>query len=1457
MLNLRIIPLLLIFQFAYLSSNYAQVGCNPELTIEPAFDCVTASNSAVNGTGTGFVCDLEGFCYSTANVPQLNPPLGFCTGSNFVLNNPIWFSFYVNSTGMIDIDIYPSNCNGGIQWAIYQECGSLYTPLACQGPPIPADQPFNISVTAQPNQLVFLVIDGANGATCTYEFDVNEGLDAVYVEPATNTSLSGGNIFCPGAAASFSFSGFQFATDYEWSFDGSVINSNGATANYNIPDNMAPGTYQLCASGVNDCDEIGESLCWDITILPEPEVFVDREVCTGDQTIYYGNSYSAGSYDFVIQGPGSCDTTHYLTVIENPDLFGPTINTAVCDNADFIEFDGNFYYSGLSPNEIIYQSLVTGCDSTVTLYVLPYDDNVMTSSNPTTLPCEGGQAVLTIQGLLPTFNSPPVSFTFAWFGPGNVSLGSGMPFSGGCRITVTQPGIYTVKVTTIVDNPDGQFGNGITDQFCDKTYTFVVGASNSTLTAPILNLPQSLCAGNNYTFTVDNPFPAGTNYTWDVDGGTIIGNPNQSTITVSFTDPGTYIICSNGSDGCGPGPVGCDTIRVSSSPQISAIIAANAVCGATSSLDATITSVINPNDPLISYNWSVISGPNIPGVSFGSSTSKNTSVDVTDFGTYTFTLNVDYDASGCGETDTVTITFEQALVLSALDSMACNNSGQALPFVVDLNGLISGNIGFTGTWSLTSGSPPPAGTPDMPDFTGLNGGTNYVFTFTPNQTGVCPVNPVNVNIGVINCQCPSILITPTGGTYCNDKITAVNLATFVNTGTEPGSWRLTQKPNGSTLTLPGSNILDFNGVMAGTYVFTFTLDNTMANCDSNATTSITVVAAPTATLKDGTVCNADPQNIDEDILDFSSLITAGQTNGTWAYTGSVPASDPASGSFPLKNFNLVTPGTYQYSYTITGDPSCEPQTYQIDIIVEDCACPSAATQRTDRICNNNAAVDLDVNYKITSKTGKWAIVDAPAGSTASISSNNLFNANNTVFGDYLIEFTLDTSFPGCDDTSLLVITIDTVPSPGIPNDLDVCLNSGSSIDLDTLLSGQQLNGQWTYLNSNGSLGGNFNANSAVLNAGNLANTGDYVFEYKVSSALGLCPDASTNLTITINPLPVADAGSDVIITCANQDGDLGGSATSTGADFAYAWSFNGNQVGQSKDLLNVSDTGSYTLMVTNTLTGCTQTDLVKVTSQGSIISNLDLSIDSIYCNNGADGSIDISAVIGGVPPYSFKINGSSSNPPFNNLSPGNYVIEVSDGNGCSKTENVSLINPQPESVDLGDSFTMIQGDTKKLTAVHNFPVNEVAEISWISDPPAESCDNCPTLDVSPLKTTTYTVTVRDIYGCFATDEITIRVESVIRIYVPNAFSPNHDGINDQFYISADQNIEKINKMYIYNRWGDIQFDQTDILPNDPTVGWDGTFNGKDNDPAVFVYWAEIQFIDGRTEVLKGSFTLVR
>jgi gliding motility-associated-like protein len=105
--------------------------------------------------------------------------------------------------------------------------------------------------------------------------------------------------------------------------------------------------------------------------------------------------------------------------------------------------------------------------------------------------------------------------------------------------------------------------------------------------------------------------------------------------------------------------------------------------------------------------------------------------------------------------------------------------------------------------------------------------------------------------------------------------------------------------------------------------------------------------------------------------------------------------------------------------------------------------------------------------------------------------------------------------------------------------------------------------------------------------------------------------------------------------------------------------------------------------------------------------------------------------------------------------------------------------------------------------------------------------------------------------------MTIIVEKLRPVYVPTAFSPDEDGTNDIFYVQGGSDIQEIKSFYVYNRWGESVFENTNFQPNDPAQGWDGRHRGQPLNAAVFVYFLEVEFTDGEVILYKGDVILLK
>jgi gliding motility-associated-like protein len=129
--------------------------------------------------------------------------------------------------------------------------------------------------------------------------------------------------------------------------------------------------------------------------------------------------------------------------------------------------------------------------------------------------------------------------------------------------------------------------------------------------------------------------------------------------------------------------------------------------------------------------------------------------------------------------------------------------------------------------------------------------------------------------------------------------------------------------------------------------------------------------------------------------------------------------------------------------------------------------------------------------------------------------------------------------------------------------------------------------------------------------------------------------------------------------------------------------------------------------------------------------------------------------------------------------------------------------------------------------------------------------------VQPTISTGYFLELTDKTGCKNFDVMTVFVRDSLPVFLPNTFSPNDDGINDYFTAFANAKIEKIKRLAIFNRWGNLLFEAKDIPTNDSSKGWDGTFLNVMQAQDLYIYTVEIALWDDTVKVLKGEVMLLR
>ena len=296
--------------------------------------------------------------------------------------------------------------------------------------------------------------------------------------------------------------------------------------------------------------------------------------------------------------------------------------------------------------------------------------------------------------------------------------------------------------------------------------------------------------------------------------------------------------------------------------------------------------------------------------------------------------------------------------------------------------------------------------------------------------------------------------------------------------------------------------------------------------------------------------------------------------------------------------------------------------------------------------------------------------------------------------------------------------------------------------------------------------------------------------------------------------------------------------------YAYYWN---NVAG---DTLHDSlSAGNYQLHVTDK-NGCAFDTLFTILDFDTLL--LTVYAGKTPCKEVCKGEAMVFAT-GGLPPYSYSWTNGDTSSKAENLCMGNYSVIVHDANNCEATISVDILDSSTFNQDIHAWADTNELYRSQSTMLHVTDLGNGYSYSW--DPndnlnPTKGTD----VEATPQESTLYTVIVEDIYGCRKTDTVWIVVNDVLCeepfVFVPNAFSPNGDGVNDVLYVRGDL-LESI-EFAVYDRWGEKLFET-----NTKLKGWDGSYKNKNCEPGVYVYYLHATCIGGVEYIHKGNVTLIR
>ncbi len=344
-------------------------------------------------------------------------------------------------------------------------------------------------------------------------------------------------------------------------------------------------------------------------------------------------------------------------------------------------------------------------------------------------------------------------------------------------------------------------------------------------------------------------------------------------------------------------------------------------------------------------------------------------------------------------------------------------------------------------------------------------------------------------------------------------------------------------------------------------------------------------------------------------------------------------------------------------------------------------------------------------------------------------------------------------------------------------------------------------------------------------------------------------------TITSNSF-VSDFNGFGVTCIGGNDGFINVSASGGSPPYSYTWS-SGQTTGNISELTS----GTYTVFVqdNNACIDSLVFDLTEPTMLESSLGQIPTT-----CFDSKDGSIVVEEITGAVPPYSWSLDaigfGEIMDYPLvvPNQYRGDQIIYFRDAIGCVYSDTVFVDSPDSLYINVVPADTTLAlGDSIDIAFSTNSD-GPLSSLTWTSNVPLD-CDSCLTFNYTPLDLTEFQIEIiEEEYGCRAVGVGTVRVASDDFVYVPNVFTPNEDGFNDRFNVFANTAaVTNISYFRVFDRWGELVYENENFQPNDIEIGWDGNLGGEKMMSGVYIYTLEVDYLDNTRRFFSGDVTLIR
>jgi gliding motility-associated-like protein len=765
-----------------------------------------------------------------------------------------------------------------------------------------------------------------------------------------------------------------------------------------------------------------------------------------------------------------------------------------------------------------------------------------------------------------------------------------------------------------------------------------------------------------------------------------------------------------------------------------------------------------------------------------------------EFGTNTITYCFDHpnpanpNCVGCIERD---------IIVTNPFNPTWNNPG---PFCendddVDLNDFLDPSATPGGTWSGD----------------GVSGSI-----FSPTQVGTGS-HSVTYTVG-INANCADSLtlaieISPIADASFEYDMLSICFSSTNNpiatiTGDQGGVFSI----NNNGVIDPTTGEIDVQASGIGTFVVTYSISG---DCPDSESVTITISDSPDAEFSypQDTYCLSDDNP--------EVVLAPGAGMGEFSAVPAGLAIDPNTGTINLAN---STPNTYTITNFIDATDACPESSFDFELTIAENDDPSFSYS-TGVLCSGGSSITPSI-------TGSQ-------GGTFSESSGNLdINpqtgevnpGNSTIGGPYTIVYTTSGICPDSSEFEIEIIEeLEIIIDPIAP----LCV-----YDTPVTLTANEAGGTWSGqgVTDNGDGTGTFDPSIG---------SDLYEITYEI---FGDCP-SSGSTTIEVIPTNIAViTSSSGLIFCVSED-----PVQLSGNDSNGSWDFSGN---------GIVDNGNGTLTFSPSLAGV-GSHVISFTTSGSCPDTEDVTIEVIdlpnspfvqsdtFCLN-IDNIILIDINQSGLLNWydengNFLETSAEYSPSIAN--PGIYTYCVTQTqNGCESL-------PYCFQIYVGNPIASfdLESDVGNMPFSINITNNSsnANSYSWDFGNGDESSDFEPVYTYNNWGEFIISLLVSDEYGCEDEFSLTVTVDATSSVTVPNVFTPNGDGINDEFRLIG-QHLSEVSAQ-IFNRWGQLIYEW-----NTPQGGWDGRSNsGIEVPEGVYYYKILAKGIDGQEYEFVGNVTLVR